>query len=176
MLGLRGEQIINTPDRLRYFVDFVVPDIKKHNRKIVFTNGCFDILHRGHLHLLETAKSFGDILIVGLNSDTSIQIIKNKNRPICHEEIRAEVLAGVKYVDYVVLFSQPTPEFLISSIRPDILVKGYGYGPEGEPIIGSNIVLENSGCVISVGAKYFDSTTSIINRHIEKVTGGKYEE
>jgi len=175
--GLSGEQIVNTPERLKYFTEFVIPDIKKHNRKIVFTNGCFDILHRGHLYLLETAKSFGDVLVVGLNSDASVKQLKGKqHRPICHEGIRSEVLAAMIYVDYVVLFDDLTPESLIKSIKPNVIVKGTGYGPGEDSIVGSDVVLEYGGSVVSVGCKYYDSTTSIINKYIEKVNGGKYEE
>ena len=102
----------------------IVKKLKKSGESVIFTNGCFDILHIGHIRLLEKAKSFGDILIVGLNSDASVRIIKGKNRPVIPENERAELLAAVLPVDFVVIFSQPTPYELIKKIMPDVLVKG----------------------------------------------------
>ncbi|NCB55211.1 MAG: D-glycero-beta-D-manno-heptose-7-phosphate kinase [Epsilonproteobacteria bacterium] len=112
---------------------------QKH-RTIVFTNGCFDILHVGHVKYLEVAKSFGDMLIVGLNSDASIQRLKGKSRPINPWEDRAYLLAGLESVSYVVLFEEDTPLELIAAIKPDILVKGADY--EGKEVVGSDIAKE----------------------------------
>lgn len=112
----------------------------KHNQKIVFTNGCFDILHVGHVKYLEIAQSFGDMLIVGLNSDDSIKRLKGQNRPINSLEDRAYVLSSLESVSFVVPFEEDTPLELISAIRPDILVKGADY--EGKVVVGSDIAKE----------------------------------
>ncbi len=111
---------------------------KLAHKKIVFTNGCFDLLHRGHIRYLEEAKSFGDLLIVGLNSDNSVQRLKGEDRPINSEYDRAYLLAALEAVDYVVIFDEDTPYRLIEAIRPDILVKGGDYA--GKEIVGSDIV------------------------------------
>jgi len=102
----------------------IVKKLKKAGRKVVFTNGCFDILHIGHIKLFQQAKSFGDILVVGLNSDSSVRKIKGPERPINRENDRAEILASLSTVDFVVKFAQPTPYELIKIIKPDVLVKG----------------------------------------------------
>ncbi len=107
------------------------------NKKIVFTNGCFDILHRGHVSYLNVAKSFGDILILGLNSDNSVKRLKGQNRPINTEDDRAYILSALECVDYVVIFDEDTPYELIKTIQPDILVKGADY--EGKVVVGSDI-------------------------------------
>src|SRR5258707_5393700 len=108
------------------FEDFsaVVNKLKSEKKKIVFTNGVFDIIHRGHVEYLIEAKSLGDVLVVGLNSDASVKIIKGDKRPIVNEKDRAFVLANLKPVDYVVIFNEDNPFNIISSILPDILVKG----------------------------------------------------
>lgn len=118
----------------------VVERLKKLNKKIVFTNGCFDILHRGHVSYLDTAKSYGDILILGLNSDDSIKRLKGKNRPINTQDDRAYILAGLESVDFVVPFSEDTPYNLIKLIQPDILVKGGDY--HNKEVVGSDIAKE----------------------------------
>ncbi|MDD5687939.1 MAG: D-glycero-beta-D-manno-heptose 1-phosphate adenylyltransferase [Elusimicrobia bacterium] len=102
----------------------IVQKLRKAGKKIVFTNGCFDILHIGHIRLLEKAKSFGDILIIGVNSDSSVKIIKGKTRPLIPENERMEVLASLSMVDFVVKFSESTPYQIIKKIKPDVLVKG----------------------------------------------------
>ena len=137
-------------------------DIKEKNLKLVFTNGCFDILHRGHIAYLNEAKSLGDLLIVGLNSDSSVKKIKGSNRPYNNENDRAFVLDNLKAVDYVILFPEDTPYNLIKNIKPDFLVKGGDW--KEEEIVGSDIVKEYGGKVISL--KYIDdySTTSFINK------------
>ncbi len=130
----------------------------KHHQKIIFTNGCFDILHVGHVKYLEVAKSFGDILIVGLNSDDSIRRLKGPNRPINSLEDRAYVLSSLESVSFVVPFDEDTPLELISAIRPDVLVKGADY--EGKEVVGSNIV-QDVKLVQFVEGK---STTHIIQK------------
>jgi D-beta-D-heptose 7-phosphate kinase / D-beta-D-heptose 1-phosphate adenosyltransferase len=116
----------------------IVSELKKNNKKIVFTNGCFDILHIGHIKYLEAAKSHGDILIVGLNSDHSIEIIKGANRPINPVNDRANIIAALKSVDYLIVFDEETPLNLIRHINPDVLVKGGDY--ENKKVIGEEIV------------------------------------
>ncbi len=121
-------------------IEKTVQRLKKQNKKIVFTNGCFDILHRGHVSYLDIAKSFGDVLILGLNSDSSVRELKGDNRPINNEDDRAFILAALESVDYVVKFKEDTPYDLISLIQPDILVKGGDY--EGKEVAGSDIANE----------------------------------
>lgn len=103
---------------------------KKEKKKIVFTNGCFDLIHPGHIRYLKEAKKFGDILVVGLNSDSSVKKLKGSLRPIMSEAARAEVLASLEPVDYVVIFSELTPEKIIGEIKPDVHVKGGDYREE----------------------------------------------
>jgi len=117
-----------------------VERLKEKKKKIVFTNGCFDILHKGHVQYLDKAKSFGDVLILGLNSDASVKALKGENRPINCEEDRGYILAALESVDYVVLFTEDTPYNLINIIQPDVLVKGGDY--EGKEVVGSDIAQE----------------------------------
>ncbi|MBL7129666.1 MAG: D-glycero-beta-D-manno-heptose 1-phosphate adenylyltransferase [Ignavibacteria bacterium] len=137
-------------------------DIKEKNLELVFTNGCFEILHRGHIAYLNEAKTLGDFLIVGLNSDRSVKKLKGSNRPYNNENDRAFVLDNLKSVDYIILFSEDTPYDLIKNVKPDYLVKGGDW--KEEEIVGSEIVKEYGGKVISL--KYIDnySTTSLINK------------
>ena len=130
-------------------------------KKIVFTNGCFDILHLGHIDYLSKAADLGNILIIGLNSDISVKKIKGDKRPINKEVSRATILASLNFVKAVVLFDEETPYELIKFIRPKILVKGSDYKPEN--IIGSNIVKENNGEIITIDFLEGYSTSSIIN-------------
>ena len=137
-------------------------ELRRQSKKIVFTNGCFDILHVGHVRYLTTAKSFGDILIVGLNTDTSVKMLKGDSRPINNEKDRAEVLLGLKAVDYVVMFGERTAENLVSEVRPDIYVKGGDYTVDTIP--EAKIVQSYGGRVELV--KFVDghSTTNIIKQ------------
>jgi len=114
--------------------------LKAQNKTVVFTNGCFDILHRGHVEYLDTAKSFGDVLILGLNSDSSVKTLKGENRPINSQEDRAYILAALESVDYVVIFDEDTPYNLIQIVQPYILVKGGDY--QGKEVVGSDIARE----------------------------------
>ena len=139
-------------------VDEVVLHLNKGSKKVVFTNGCFDILHAGHVKYLEEAKSYGDILVVGLNSDSSVKKLKGESRPINILEDRAVVLAALASVDFVIEFSDDTPYELIKAIKPDILVKGGDY--EGKTVVGSDIAKETR-LVEFVEGK---STTKIIDR------------
>ena len=121
-------------------ISLIIDELKDRDRKIIFTNGCFDILHIGHIKYLEQAKSFGDVLILGLNSDNSIQRLKGENRPINNQTDRAYILASLEVVDYLVVFDEDTPYELIKLIKPDVLVKGGDY--EGKQVIGQDIVKE----------------------------------
>jgi len=136
--------------------------LKEKGKILVFTNGCFDIIHKGHITYLKQAKKLGDYLIVGLNSDKSVKKLKGESRPVNSEEDREYVLENLKPVDAVIIFEEETPYNLINSIKPDILVKG-GDWPV-DKIVGSDIVLANGGKVLSLG--YIDnySTTSIIEK------------
>ena len=121
-------------------IESTIARLKKQNKKIVFTNGCFDILHKGHVQYLDKAKSFGDVLILGLNSDASVSALKGPNRPINCEDDRAYILAALESVDYVVKFTDDTPLSLIEIVQPDVLVKGGDY--EGKKVVGSEIAGE----------------------------------
>lgn len=132
------------------------------NKKVVFTNGCFDLLHDGHIQLLKKAKEEGDVLVVGLNSDDSIKRIKGENRPIQNEQVRSMVLASIKYVDAVVVFDEDTPLELIKKIKPDVLVKGSDYAVS--EIIGANEVLESGGRIATVDLIEGSSTTAICEK------------
>ena len=115
-------------------------DLKLKGKKIVFTNGCFDLLHSGHVSYLEAAKKFGDILVIGVNSDQSVKSLKGKDRPINEESERAYILAALEVVDYVVIFEEETPYELIKLIQPNTLVKGGDY--KGKEIVGEDIADE----------------------------------
>ena len=130
--------------------------------KVVFTNGCFDILHLGHVEYLAKAASLGHKLIVGLNTDNSIKRIKGSTRPVQDENTRKHVLAALNFVDAVVLFDEDTPHELIKAIVPDILVKGSDYNPE--EIVGYDVVVGNGGEVITIDLTAGYSTTNVINK------------
>jgi len=136
--------------------------IKKSRKKIVFTNGCFDILHYGHVSYLKSAKNLGDVLIVGINTDHSVKRIKGKARPVNREKDRAKVLASLECVDYVILFGEDTPLKLIKNIKPDILVKGGDW--ESKDIVGGKYVLKNGGKVFSLPFIKGYSTSGLIKR------------
>jgi rfaE bifunctional protein nucleotidyltransferase chain/domain len=135
---------------------------KANGKKIVFTNGCFDILHRGHVEVLAKTADLGDKLIIGLNSDSSIKKLKKENRPIVDEKSRALLLAAFSFVDAIVLFSEQTPINLIAEIKPDILAKGGDY--EIQEIVGHNIVQGNGGEVITIPLTEGFSSTNIIDK------------
>ncbi|MFC1554048.1 D-glycero-beta-D-manno-heptose 1-phosphate adenylyltransferase [candidate division KSB1 bacterium] len=135
---------------------------RSQGRKVVFTNGCFDILHRGHIDYLFEASKLGDVLIVGINTDESVRRIKDTGRPIVSEEDRAFIIAALRFVDAVCLFEEDTPLELIRSLMPDVLVKGSDY--EIDDIVGSKEVLNNGGDVKTITLVSGRSTTNIINR------------
>ena len=155
----------------RKFIIETCNELRQGGKKIVFTNGCFDILHVGHVRYLTTAKNFGDVLIVGLNTDESVKMLKGENRPINNEKDRAEVLLGLKAVDYVVLFGERTAENLVSEIRPDIYVKGGDYTIEKIP--EAKIVQSYGGQIELV--KFVDghSTTETIKKIFNTADGEK---
>jgi rfaE bifunctional protein nucleotidyltransferase chain/domain len=131
------------------------------DKKVVFTNGCFDILHKGHVDYLAKAASLGDVLIVGLNTDTSVSRIKGAGRPIQDESSRALILAGLHVVDAVVMFDEDTPAMLIESVQPDVLVKGSDYN--AEDIVGYDVVTRKGGEVVTIDFLEGYSTTAIID-------------
>ena len=139
---------------------------REKNKKIVFTNGCFDIIHPGHIDYLSQARDLGDILVLGLNTDQSVRLLnKGSNRPINDERTRANVLAGLASVDLIVFFDEETPYNLIKLLQPNVLVKGKDY--EVEKIIGFDILKENGGEVITIPFLDGYSTSSLIKKIIE---------
>jgi D-beta-D-heptose 7-phosphate kinase/D-beta-D-heptose 1-phosphate adenosyltransferase len=144
---------------------------KKENQKVVFTNGCFDLLHRGHIEYLKKAKRLGDLLIVGLNSDYSVRRIKGKGRPIQSQKDRAEILASLHFVDYVCIFKELTPLKLISKLVPDVLVKGGDW--EINDIVGKEIVDSSGGKVLNIKMVKGKSTQQIIQTIISRFRNTK---
>lgn len=141
-------------------------NFKTEGKTVVFTNGCFDVLHAGHVDYLNKSKELGDILILGLNSDSSIRNIKGENRPIVPQHERAYILANLKAVDYVVFFNEDTPENLINELIPDVLVKGADWSIEN--VVGKDVVEKNGGCVKTIKFVHEQSTTNIIETILEK--------
>jgi len=137
-----------------------IPDVIAQNKIIVFTNGCFDIIHAGHVQYLEQAKQLGEILIIGLNSDASVKRLKGSNRPINNELDRAVVMAALAAVDYVIVFTEDTPYELVKLIQPDVLVKGGDWAVDN--IVGADIVFAKSGKVLSLPYKEGLSSTNLI--------------
>lgn len=135
---------------------------RENGKKVVFTNGCFDLLHRGHVHILREAKASGDLLIVGINSDRSVKSIKGPARPILPETDRIELIAAMEMVDYVVLFDEPDPYQLIAAIKPNVLVKGGDWNEN--QIIGADLVQRDGGRVALIPYLKGFSTTEIIER------------
>lgn len=142
--------------------EFVSLRTKIKKKTIVFTNGCFDILHPGHVDYLNRAKKLGDILVVGLNSDASVRRLKGPTRPVNKEQDRALVLSNLRSVDYVIIFEEDTPYELIKAVEPDFLVKG-GDWPV-DKIVGADIVCQKGGKVLSLNFLPGYSTTAIIER------------
>jgi D-beta-D-heptose 7-phosphate kinase/D-beta-D-heptose 1-phosphate adenosyltransferase len=135
---------------------------KRNGRRVVFTNGCFDLLHPGHIRTLELARELGDVLIVGLNSDASVRQLKGEGRPVISERERAEILAALESVDAVIIFDAPTPREVIASLLPDVLVKG-GDWP-GDQIVGREEVEAAGGRVVSIPVVPGYSTTAILKK------------
>ena len=135
---------------------------RRENFKLVFTNGCFDLLHKGHLDLLSNAAGFGDKLFVGLNSDTSVKKLKGDSRPIKNERTRAKKLLELEYVNHVIIFEDLTPQKLIHAMSPDVLVKGGDY--KKSEIVGAKHVISSGGVVKIIPLTPGFSTTSIIEQ------------
>ncbi|HET8643967.1 MAG TPA: D-glycero-beta-D-manno-heptose 1-phosphate adenylyltransferase [Vicinamibacteria bacterium] len=135
---------------------------KAAGRRVVFTNGCFDLLHPGHLALLERARAQGDLLVVGINSDRSVRQIKGPRRPLLPEGERAETLRALEAVDRVVVYDEPTPLELIQALRPDVLVKGADWAHDA--IVGRDVVEQDGGRVVRVEILPGRSTTSLLER------------
>jgi len=138
---------------------------RKSGKKVVFTNGCFDILHAGHVRYLAAAAAEGDLLVVGMNSDASVRLIKGDRRPVVHQNHRAEVLASLGCVDYVVIYDAPQPLELIQVLKPDVLVKGADWTPE--TIVGGDFVKSNGGNVVRIALVPEISTSRIIEKILE---------
>ena len=138
---------------------------RANSQKIVFTNGCFDLLHLGHIDYLAKARDLGDRLVVGLNTDTSVQRIKGPSRPVKDELSRAYILASMQFIDAVILFDEPSPIDLISWLKPDVLVKGGDYTIEG--IVGHELVLENGGQVQTIEFVEGFSSSKLIEKIIK---------
>ena len=150
-------QVISRKDILN-----IIADLKKQNKTTVFTNGCFDILHIGHVRYLKESARHGDILIIGLNSDSSVKRLKGETRPINNELDRAELLSELAFVDYVVIFDENTPENLLDEIKPDIYTKGADYTIETLP--EAKIVMKNGGKVEFINLVEGKSTTNVIKK------------
>lgn len=150
------ESKIISQDKLKSFVE----SLKNANDKVVFTNGCFDVLHYGHVNYLAKARNLGDKLVIGLNSDSSVKILKGESRPINNQIARATLMASFIFVDAVIIFDEETPENLIKKISPDILVKGGDY--KVDEIAGADFVIANGGSVEIIPFVEGYSSTNII--------------
>lgn len=139
-----------------------IDELKLANKRVVFTNGCFDILHLGHIKYLQKAKELGDILVVGLNSDISVRNLKGNKRPIFNQDERSQILLALSCVDFVIFFDEKTPLMLIKQIKPDVLVKGGDW--KTEDIVGSDFVINRGGVVRSLNFEDGYSTTKTIEK------------
>lgn len=135
---------------------------RKKGERVVFTNGCFDLLHLGHIDYLEKASQLGDRMIIGINSDTSVRRLKGSSRPLQAEDARSRLLAALAFVDAVVLFEEDTPLALITALQPDVLVKGDDYTIE--TIVGADVVLQKGGRVETISLVEGCSTTALVNK------------
>ncbi len=143
----------------------ILVGLKKKGKRVVFTNGCFDILHYGHVMYLEASKKKGDILIVAVNNDASVKRIKGLKRPLVKEKDRANIIAALESVNYVVIFSEDTPLEIIKKLKPDILIKGSDW--TDKPIVGADFVKASGGKVAVIKLAKGRSTTGIIRKIIE---------
>ena len=149
---------VKTQDELRD----IIAELRQAGKKVVFTNGCFDIIHTGHVRYLKLARSYGDVLVVAVNSDDSVRTIKGEKRPIMSQSERAEVVAALGMVDYVTVFDEPDPHRLIAELVPDVLVKGGDWDVKN--IVGREIVETGGGKVHSLPFIEGASTTGIVER------------
>ncbi|MCF8261441.1 MAG: D-glycero-beta-D-manno-heptose 1-phosphate adenylyltransferase [Melioribacteraceae bacterium] len=146
-------------------LSIIIQQLKKANKKVVFTNGCFDILHAGHVDYLIKAKNAGDVLVVALNTDASVKRIKGENRPVVPENQRAFIMANLKPVDYVTFFDEETPHNVIAKLIPNVLIKGADWNLDN--IVGKDIVEENGGEVKTIEFVTNQSTSQIIEKILE---------
>jgi len=144
----------------------IAAQARKKGQTIVFTNGCFDLLHRGHVHILRQAKAAGDLLIVALNSDRSVKQIKGPKRPIMPETDRIELIEAMEMVNYVILFDEPDPTRLIDAIKPDVLVKGADW--TADKVVGAELVEKDGGRVVRIPYLQGFSTSEIIERIVKQ--------
>lgn len=155
---------ILTPDQARE----VRQRLKRTRARLVFTNGCFDLIHPGHVAFLQRARSLGDALLVALNSDDSVRRIKGKGRPILSVDERVGVLSGLEAVDYICVFEEDTPHDILRDLLPDVLVKGGDYSPDR--IVAREVVERAGGRTTVVSTAFKTSTTAIIDRVLKSVT------
>lgn len=144
----------------------IAAQARKKGQTVVFTNGCFDLLHRGHVHILRQAKAAGDLLIVALNSDRSVKQIKGPKRPIMPETDRIELIEAMEMVNYVILFDEPDPTRLIAAIKPDVLVKGADWS--ADKVVGAELVEKDGGRVVRIPYLQGFSTSEIIQRIVKQ--------
>ncbi|MCK5595365.1 D-glycero-beta-D-manno-heptose 1-phosphate adenylyltransferase [bacterium] len=144
----------------------IVNSLKKQGKKVGFTNGCFDLIHIGHIKYLRAAKKLADILIVAINSDKSVRTLKGNKRPLFPQNERAEILSAFEFIDYVVVFDEPDPEKTISELLPDILIKGGDY--KIDQIIGRDTVTSHGGKVVTIPEIKGKSTSDIIRKIVMK--------
>lgn len=156
------EHKIKNVSKLKTIIRF----LKKRGKKIVFTNGCFDILHKGHIELLKEAKSLGDVLVVAINSDSSVKKIKDAKRPINSAKDRALVLSAIEFIDFISIFNQPTPAQIIKKLKPDVLVKGTDW--KKDEIVGKDFIESKGGKVYSIPLAKGYSTTNLINKILKR--------
>lgn len=151
-------------DKLKSSAEIVATafEARKKGLTVVFTNGCFDLLHRGHVHILRQAKAAGDLLIVAINSDRSVTTIKGPGRPVMPQTDRVELIAAMEMVDYVVVFDEPDPTKLIDAIKPNVLAKGGDW--KMEEVVGADIVKRDGGRILLIPYLQGFSTTEIIER------------
>lgn len=155
-------QTMETKIKSRNELIHIIKEFKKEGKKIVFTNGCFDLLHAGHIHSFREAKKNGDVLVVALNSDESVRSLKGVDRPFVPEDQRAQVIAAITYVDYVVIFNEIDPLSIVTELKPDVLVKGEDWA-EGK-VVGQEVVEAVGGKVIRIPLVKGVSTTNLIKK------------
>ncbi|MDD5259982.1 MAG: D-glycero-beta-D-manno-heptose 1-phosphate adenylyltransferase [bacterium] len=162
------KKIIRAKDKIveRKKLTKILAKLRSKGQKIVFTNGCFDLLHVGHVRYLNKAKQCGDILVVALNTDASVRRLKGKNRPLMPQRERAEVIGGLAAVDYVTFFPEETPEAIISELKPQVLVKGADY--KIKDIVGNRFMKDNNGRVVRIPLAKGQSTSNIIKSIVQK--------
>jgi len=162
---------MNTVDKILTLENLVtrLGKVRKSGQKTVFTNGCFDIMHVGHVRYLADARSEGDLLVVGLNSDASVRIIKGDKRPIVRQNHRAEVLASLGCVDFIVIFDEPDPLKMIQTLKPDVLVKGEDWTEDA--IVGAEFVKSQGGKIVRISFIEESSTTAIIEKILQHYRG-----